>query len=328
LSEFFLMHSFKGGAGRTVTTANVATVLAKDMGKRVLLIDLDLESAGTTVLFNLEREFEDTRECKSVQDILRGDIRADLPMEEFREAWKTCHRQVTLNFGADARGSLKIMPSRQRGFGHDERSSFELTHARNFRSFIEYVGEIDEFDLVLVDAPSGIQGPALFGLQFCDHLCEFVRWTRQFTRGTEKFLSDLNGVEGSRIQSVLVVPVAVPDEKPADEAVLKNLGDRANHFRNAVERVDRDLKIAQQSQDTRARFLREVPVALDLGNWTTFKQYLAGISENPLLKWEDAVFGLDEYSGMKSASVKKAVAEYRLLANAIVEESERFAGGV
>lgn len=324
----FLMHSFKGGAGRTVTTANVATILAKDMGKRVLLIDLDLESAGTTVLFNLEHEFEDTRECKSVQDILRGDVRPDLPPEQFREVWKTCHRQVPLSSGPSARGSLKVMPSRQRGFGYDERSSFELADARTFRDFIEYVRDIDEFDLVLVDAPSGIQGPALFGLQFCDHLCEFVRWTRQFTRGAEKFLSDLSGVEGSRIQSVLVVPVAVPDEKPADEALLKKLGSRANHFRAAVERVDRDLKIALQSGETRARFLRDVPDASDLGDWTTFKECLAGISENPMLKWEDAVFGLDEYAGMTSAAATKAVQEYRLLANAIVEESERFAGEI
>jgi cellulose biosynthesis protein BcsQ len=327
VGKVFLMHSFKGGAGRTVTTANVATILAKDMGKRVLLIDLDLESAGTTVLFNLEREFEDTRECKSVQDILRGDIRPDIPVPEFREAWKACHRHIPLNSGPNAKGWLKVMPSRQTGLGHEERSSFELKHARAFRNFIEYVREIDEYDLVLVDSPSGTQGPALFGLHFCDHLCEFVRWTRQFTRGAEKFLIDLNKLKGSRIQSVLVVPVAVPDEKPADQALLTNLGERANHFRSTVESIDRDMKIAMHSEDTRARFLNEMPVAADLTDWSTFKKRLAGISENPLLKWEDAVFGLDEYAGMNSPVVTKAVAEYRLLADAIVAESERFAGG-
>lgn len=320
------MHSFKGGAGRTVTTANVAAILAKEMGKRVLLIDLDLESSGTTVLFNLEREVEDTRACKSVQDILRGEVPLDLREDQFREVWKNCHRQVALGAGGMTAGSLKVMPSRQKGFDHDERSSFEIADAKAFRDFLDYVREIDEFDLLFVDAPSGRQGPALFGLQFCDHLCEFVRWTRQFTRGTEKFLSDLNEVQENRIQSVLVVPVAVPDEKPDDEQLLKQLGARANHFRAAVERVNRHFVKILHSKEPRVKFLREVPPC-DLEDWTSFKRYLAGISENPLLKWEDAVFPLDEYAGITSRFAAKALEEYRLLANAIVKESEQFADG-
>lgn len=323
----FLMHSFKGGAGRTVTTANVATILAKEMGKRVLLIDLDLESAGTTVLFNLEREVEDTRTCKSVQDILRGEVRTDLAPDQFREAWKNCHREVPLNAAGKITGSLKVMPSRQRGFDHGERSAFEIADAKAFRDFLDYVREIDEFDLVFVDAPAGIQGPALFGLQFCQHLCEFVRWTRQFTRGAEKFLSDINGIPENRIQSVLVVPVAVPEEKPDDEGLLKKLGARANHFRSAVDRVDHDLVKILHAKESRVKFLRDVPVGSDLQDWTAFKRYLAGISENPLLKWEDAVFGLDEYSGITSKFAAKAIEEYRLLANAILRESEQFASG-
>ena len=48
--------SFKGGGGRTLTLANVASVLAR-LGKRVLCLDLDLEAPG------LPRTLGETRGC-------------------------------------------------------------------------------------------------------------------------------------------------------------------------------------------------------------------------------------------------------------------------
>ena len=38
-------YSYKGGVGRTMALANVAAILAKQ-GRRVLLIDFDLEAPG------------------------------------------------------------------------------------------------------------------------------------------------------------------------------------------------------------------------------------------------------------------------------------------
>src|SRR3954467_3752656 len=66
-----LMYSFKGGAGRTVSTANIARLLAVESGRRVAAIDLDVESAGLSVLFKVDRKVE-TGECGTIQDILRG----------------------------------------------------------------------------------------------------------------------------------------------------------------------------------------------------------------------------------------------------------------
>src|SRR5687767_604595 len=66
-----LMYSFKGGAGRTVSTANIARVMAIESGRRVAVIDLDVESAGLSVLFKIDRKVENG-ECGTIQDILRG----------------------------------------------------------------------------------------------------------------------------------------------------------------------------------------------------------------------------------------------------------------
>ena len=48
-SPIFTFYSYKGGVGRSMALVNVAAILAK-MGRRVLLIDLDLEAPGISYL--------------------------------------------------------------------------------------------------------------------------------------------------------------------------------------------------------------------------------------------------------------------------------------
>ena len=48
------VHSFRGGTGKSNTTANVAALLAAE-GKRVAVIDTDIQSPGIHVLFGLDQ---------------------------------------------------------------------------------------------------------------------------------------------------------------------------------------------------------------------------------------------------------------------------------
>lgn len=47
------IHSFRGGTGKSNTTANLSTVLAK-RGYRVGVIDTDIQSPGIHVLFGID----------------------------------------------------------------------------------------------------------------------------------------------------------------------------------------------------------------------------------------------------------------------------------
>src|SRR5438445_11406755 len=47
------VHSFKGGTGKSTITANTSVALALD-GKRVCVMDMDLEGPGLHVLFNID----------------------------------------------------------------------------------------------------------------------------------------------------------------------------------------------------------------------------------------------------------------------------------
>ena len=55
MSKIISIHSFRGGTGKSNTTANVAAVLAAD-GRRVGVIDTDIQSPGIHILFGLSGE--------------------------------------------------------------------------------------------------------------------------------------------------------------------------------------------------------------------------------------------------------------------------------
>lgn len=55
MSRIISIHSFRGGTGKSNTTANVATLLAAE-GRRVGVVDTDIQSPGIHVLFGVDQE--------------------------------------------------------------------------------------------------------------------------------------------------------------------------------------------------------------------------------------------------------------------------------
>lgn len=53
MAKIIAVHSFRGGTGKSNTTANLAAAIARS-GKRVAVIDTDIQSPGIHVLFGLE----------------------------------------------------------------------------------------------------------------------------------------------------------------------------------------------------------------------------------------------------------------------------------
>ena len=69
VARLIAVHSFRGGTGKSNTTANVATMLAAE-GRRVGVVDLDIQSPGIHVIFGFD---QDQAMAHSLNDYLWGD---------------------------------------------------------------------------------------------------------------------------------------------------------------------------------------------------------------------------------------------------------------
>ena len=77
--EVITFYSYKGGAGRSSTALNTLPYLVEtleaDKKSPILLLDMDLDSAGMTYLLELDKHFQDNNQNKSVfdmKDFLKG----------------------------------------------------------------------------------------------------------------------------------------------------------------------------------------------------------------------------------------------------------------
>ena len=68
MSQIITFYSYKGGVGRSMALANVATLLSK-WGKKVLMIDWDLEAPG---LENFFKEYLKGTDWKQQKGVLNG----------------------------------------------------------------------------------------------------------------------------------------------------------------------------------------------------------------------------------------------------------------
>lgn len=55
MAVLIAVHSFRGGTGKSNITANVAALLAAE-GRRVGVVDTDIQSPGIHILFGLQQE--------------------------------------------------------------------------------------------------------------------------------------------------------------------------------------------------------------------------------------------------------------------------------
>src|SRR4051794_33571600 len=67
--EVVTFYSYKGGTGRTMAVANVAWILASQ-GKRVLMIDWDLESPGLHRYFHPFVFDKELRSSRGIMDLI------------------------------------------------------------------------------------------------------------------------------------------------------------------------------------------------------------------------------------------------------------------
>jgi MinD-like ATPase involved in chromosome partitioning or flagellar assembly len=167
MSKIISVHSFRGGTGKSNTTANLAALLAAD-GQRVGVIDTDIQSPGIHVLFGLVGGAIG----HSLNDYLWG-----------RCAIGQAAHDVTERIGGALQGRLFLIPSSLQADAivNVLREGYDVSLLTN--GFRQLINEL-ALDVLLIDTHPGLNEETLFALAISHVLLIIMRPDQQDYEGT------------------------------------------------------------------------------------------------------------------------------------------------
>ncbi len=167
MSKIISIHSFRGGTGKSNTTANLAT-LAAMQGLRVGIVDTDIQSPGIHVLFGLETDDIGN----SLNDYLWGKCTI-----------KEAAHDVTSRVSPGIPGKIYLIPSSIKA-GEIARVIHEGYDAGLLNEGFSDLLEELKLDLLLIDTHPGINEETLLSLAISDILLVIMRPDKQDFQGT------------------------------------------------------------------------------------------------------------------------------------------------
>jgi septum site-determining protein MinD len=167
MSQIVSIHSFRGGTGKSNTAANLATLLAME-GKRVGVIDTDIQSPGIHVLFGLHEEDM----AHSLNDYLWGKCSIEQA---------AC--DVTQRLDADIKGQIFLIPSSIKAgeIARVLREGYDVGLLNDgFHALVEKL----KLDVLMIDTHPGLNEETLLSIAISDVLAIIMRPDQQDYQGT------------------------------------------------------------------------------------------------------------------------------------------------
>ena len=205
------LYSFKGGAGRTVCTANLAPRLAalfhSTAKSPLVLVDLDLDSAGLTFL--LEENAITSEDTWSASMLLTGELNLTLAANR-RQLFDKELQDVSTELKLGSEGTVLFLRA-----GAMEKQIGAFVGAKGFVLLETLIDSCEERNVpvLLIDSASGLQQTAMLSHRVSDVVVYCCRLTRQFVRGTKQHLElMLRRCAEEQIEppKIILLPVAVP----------------------------------------------------------------------------------------------------------------------
>jgi MinD-like ATPase involved in chromosome partitioning or flagellar assembly len=167
MAKSIAVHSFKGGTGKSTITANLAAALV-GRGRRVGIMDMDLEGPGLHVIFGLDPD--DVR--YTLNDVLLDAARPEQAAIDMNE-----------RLGLNGRGQLFFTPAsiKVSEMLRTLRTGFEV---ESFSSAVSKLQDHFKLDYLLIDTHPGLENDTLLVMGVCDHLLIVSRIDQQDIFGT------------------------------------------------------------------------------------------------------------------------------------------------
>src|SRR3989442_7391939 len=182
LATMLAVQSFKGGTGKSTVSANLAVTLAR-LGKRVAVIDLDLEGPGLHVIFGIS----DGEIRATINDVLQGPI----PV-------KDAVLDLTPRLGIES-GCLLFCPA-----GHRLEEILKMVdtgfNLSRFKAVLYNLATEVHLYYLLIDSHPGIEKDTILSMAVCDVVVLLSRVDHQ-----DMFGSGVMNEGGSQLRKPVVL---------------------------------------------------------------------------------------------------------------------------
>ena len=294
ITTFF---SYKGGAGRSTTCFNTLPFLAEECGAHknapVLLLDMDIESAGMTYLLGQEKFFEGKFDVK---ELLKGEevwgIQKQGPITEHPLYKKFV--PVGKMLGLEDDYAVMFL-------GVDDTSE-KLDPRKILGTMEEVMSKLSKFAVnhnavaIVMDSAAGDQFTAKLAVDLSDKIVFCMRPTHQFRIGTFNYLHRLAAKYGKagRDKTVVLLPTVVPMDAEIEGVSMLS---------SAVEDIDRRLEDIEYLEVESAFVQKDC----------------FGINEVTRFKWKEGVLYKLSSQGELTPDEKEGYKRYQKLAKILYE---------
>jgi MinD-like ATPase involved in chromosome partitioning or flagellar assembly len=186
------VHSFRGGTGKSNTTANLAAIVARS-GKRVGVIDTDIQSPGIHVIFGLDEEKMD----KSLNDYLWGKCAIEQAAYDVSPLIKLGAGEITV-----MSGGMYLIPSSIKA-GEIARVLREGYDVNLLNDGFRELSRKLQLDYLFIDTHPGLNEETLLSITISDILLIIMRPDQQDYQGTAVTIEVAHKLEVPRLMLVI-----------------------------------------------------------------------------------------------------------------------------
>ena len=197
IASIISVQSFKGGTGKSTIAANLAVALAQ-LGKRVGVVDLDLEGPGLHVIFGVS----DSDVRATINDVLQHTAQVS---------------QAALDLSGRMRlrdGCLVFCPA-----GHKLEEILKILdtgfNLYTFKNVLEQLSHEYRLDYLIIDSHPGIEKDTLLSMALCDYLVLISRVDQQDLFGSGVMTEVASQLRKPVVLILNMVPSSVSQKESA-----------------------------------------------------------------------------------------------------------------